>query len=253
MSHLISSIGNSDFGVSAFGFVKQAVCADHIVVNLIQGSKIDGVFTDGLLSVRIAKTLNQRYIERYHLLDRGLQYPMSFGRGVVMATQFDPQLNASPAYNAFFFERANLCDKISIISNRTDGTVSCNLYRLASSGKFDTLEFQHVQALALPLTAAIWQHIEKIGLLTPLQNKSLRCSDETERLALRSLSPREMQVCQRLLIGASNEGVALDMGITTHTVRSLRKRIYKKLQINSLNDLFSKYMYAMSSIISSGQ
>ena len=55
-----------------------------------------------------------------------------------------------------------------------------------------------------------------------------------------------MEVCRRLLTGASNEGVALDLAISTHTVRTLRKRIYKKLEVSSLTDLFSKYLNTIS-------
>jgi len=58
------------------------------------------------------------------------------GKGQPVAMQFDHRLNASPIYNTFFFERAGLCDKISLISCRDDSMVCCNLYRLASHRQF---------------------------------------------------------------------------------------------------------------------
>lgn len=44
--------------------------------------------------------------------------------------------------------------------------------------------------------------------------------------------------------------MALDLGISPHTVRTLRKRLYKKLQVNSLGDLFARYLNAMSAVFS---
>lgn len=248
LGRLIAAIGEPDFGAAAFALVAQAIQADHIVANLVGKNQIRGLFTVGKLPPRIANTLNQRYLERYHLLDKSLLSSWDIGKGQPVAMQFDHRLNASPIYNTFFFERAGLCDKISLISCRDDSMVCCNLYRLASTGKFGAADVQDAQALALPLTAALWHHAEKLGTSRSPARVPHKPGgpDDVQWQALQSLSTREMEVCRRLLTGASNEGVALDLAISTHTVRTLRKRIYKKLEVSSLTDLFSKYLNTIS-------
>jgi DNA-binding CsgD family transcriptional regulator len=250
LGELIADIGTKHFGAAAFAFVRQALNADHIVANFASEAEMAVLFTEGLLPKRIAHALSQRYLERYYLLDKSLQTFWDIGTGAPIAVRFDPGLNASPAYNAFFFERGGLCDKISLISTRQGRMVFCNLYRLNASGKFTERNLKDAQVLALPLTAAMWLHVERCehASADPAMAPA-RPYDELAR-ALESLSPRELQVCQRLLAGASNEGVALDLGIAINSVRTLRKRVYKKLQVNSAADLFSRYLHTVSGFAS---
>lgn len=249
LGQVIATVGTPALGAAVFALARAAIGADHVVANLVGRHAIEGLFTEGMVPARIAHTLNQRYLERYHLLDKSLPSSWDVGKGSPVALPFDSQLNGSPAYSAFFFERVGLCDKISLISSRDDGMVCCNLYRLAESGKFSDADLRQAQALALPLTAALWLHVgqKTVGNAVGKPGKTAKGSAESGREdLLKLLSGREMDVCRRLLAGASNEGVALDLAISTHTVRTLRKRIYKKLQVSSLTDLFSKYLQVVS-------
>lgn len=53
------------------------------------------------------------------------------------------------------------------------------------------------------------------------------------------LSPREIQVCARALLGMTRRGIGLDLGVKTTTVNTLSRRAYQKLNISSLNELFA--------------
>lgn len=250
LGRLIGSIGGEGFAAAAFALVHEAVGADHIVAHLAGPQQIRGLFTYGLLSARIANSINQRYLERYHMLDKSVASFRGLGEHEAVVTRFDQRLNASPTYSAYFFERTGLCDKLSVVSNHGEGMAFCNLYRLNASGTFSKQEFLEAQALAPALMAAVWQHVDRIGQASLPIVKLPPGFDLPEQRALQTLSRREMQVCQRLLAGASNEGVALDLSVSIHTVRTLRKRVYKKLQVNSLSDLFAKYLNAMSAAVS---
>ncbi|MFJ3057232.1 LuxR C-terminal-related transcriptional regulator [Herbaspirillum sp. NPDC087042] len=254
IGQMMAAVGRPDFGVAVFRFLKSALRADHVVANRVGRYAIDGLFTEGMVPARIAHTLNQRYLDRYYLLDRSLPSSWDIGKNDAVALPFDSQLNGSPAYSAFFFERVGLCDKISLISSRDDAMVCCNLYRLSASGPFSAADLKQAQSLAKLVTALVWLHAEKVVLaagkapalptLAPVP--ATQAEVQVREDLLKSLSGREMEVCRRLLAGASNEGVALDLDISTHTVRTLRKRIYKKLQVSSLTDLFSRYLQVVS-------
>jgi DNA-binding CsgD family transcriptional regulator len=247
LGELIAAVGSAHFGATLFALARAGLGADHAVANLVGRQQIHGLFTEGLVPARIARTLNQRYLERYHLLDKSLPLSWDVGRGSPVAVPFDSQLNGSPTYSAFFFERVGLCDRISLISTRDDSMVVCNLYRLSDSGKFSAHDLRQAQALALPLTAALWLHAQQCsaGGMLPVHLQA-HAGDGMREQLLNLLSRREMEVCRRLLAGASNEGVALDLALSTHTVRTLRKRIYKKLQVSSLTDLFSQYLQVVA-------
>ena len=55
----------------------------------------------------------------------------------------------------------------------------------------------------------------------------------------KTLSPREIEVSARALLGMTRKGISLDLKISESTVNTLKKRCYAKLNISSLNQLFA--------------
>jgi len=250
IGRLIAAIGRDDFGVAAYALAQAVIRADHIVAQYIDGHELVGLFTEGEVSARVADTINQRYLERYHMLDQSLPALRGLGREQPKVVRVDPRKNASSAYLTYFFERVGLCDKLSMVSNRGGQMVACNLYRLHANGPFSDADINAAQDVSPTLMAAVWLHIGQLGRARlPAMSVSTE-PDRSRREALASLSEREMAVCRRLLTGASNEAIALDLEISPHTVRTLRKRLYKKLQVNSLGDLFARYQGAMAAVVS---
>lgn len=62
---------------------------------------------------------------------------------------------------------------------------------------------------------------------------------KAERLAAYRLTPREKEVCLLLLTGLSRKQIALKLNISHATVSFHCTALYKKLNINSLNELFA--------------
>jgi DNA-binding CsgD family transcriptional regulator len=54
----------------------------------------------------------------------------------------------------------------------------------------------------------------------------------------RGLTPREIDVCARALLGMTAEGTALDLDIKKSSVVTYRKRSYERLGISSQHELF---------------
>jgi DNA-binding CsgD family transcriptional regulator len=69
---------------------------------------------------------------------------------------------------------------------------------------------------------------------------------DSSRERLRSvaplLSPREVEVCIRIMLGVTSEGIGIDLGISRNTVLTYRKRAYARLNISSQNQLFRLVM-----------
>lgn len=53
------------------------------------------------------------------------------------------------------------------------------------------------------------------------------------------LSPREIQVCARALLGITRGGIGLDLGVKETTVSTLSRRAYEKLDISGIHELFA--------------
>ena len=56
-----------------------------------------------------------------------------------------------------------------------------------------------------------------------------------------TLSPQERDVLSRLSHGGTYAHIALEMGITVHTVRNYIRRIYEKLQVHSRTEAVAKF------------
>jgi FixJ family two-component response regulator len=52
-----------------------------------------------------------------------------------------------------------------------------------------------------------------------------------------TLTPREQEVCERIVSGSSNKAIGVDLGISVRTVETHRARIMEKLNARSLVDL----------------
>jgi DNA-binding CsgD family transcriptional regulator len=53
------------------------------------------------------------------------------------------------------------------------------------------------------------------------------------------LTERELDVCARLLLGMTQEGIACDLGLSLPTVKTYRNRAFARLGIHFRNELFA--------------
>lgn len=68
-----------------------------------------------------------------------------------------------------------------------------------------------------------------------------------DNFAKDQLSPREFDVCQKLLRGHSSKSAARDLGISPETERIHRRRIFNKLSVSSHVELMALFVESLSS------
>ena len=62
-------------------------------------------------------------------------------------------------------------------------------------------------------------------------------SSEEVRALLELLTPRERQITRLLLEGVPNHGIAVRLNLSVRTVESHRTSVYRKLRVNSYEEL----------------
>ena len=73
----------------------------------------------------------------------------------------------------------------------------------------------------------------------PNTNEQFLCaSRERLRAVAPQLTGQEAEVCLRILLGITSEGIGIDLGISRNTVLTYRKRAYARLNISSQHQLF---------------
>ncbi len=146
--------------------------------------------------------------------------------------------NAS--YRSQLYERFDLIERLSITEYFAGQWNTLNVYRNSAAGPFGKDDFVRMEAVAELVIAFIAKHF---GLMSPPWRPDKRRPVEQLEKIVRGLDPaltaRQVQVCARALDGMTNGAIALDLGIQTPTVATLRKRAYAVLNISSLNELFA--------------
>ena len=111
-----------------------------------------------------------------------------------------------------------------------------NFYRTTEQGRFTPHEATRLSRLAPALTAIVARHCREEDVAeAPMTIESLFAAGEQ----FKTLTPREKEVCQRILSGYGSAAISAELGISLHSTFTYRKRAYEKLGICSQNELFA--------------
>jgi FixJ family two-component response regulator len=71
------------------------------------------------------------------------------------------------------------------------------------------------------------------------ERRSSRAQEKTIRERIATLTPREVEVMQRVAKGQANKVIAMDLGVSQRTIELHRARVMRKLRMRSLAELVS--------------
>ncbi|NYT67582.1 helix-turn-helix domain-containing protein [Pusillimonas noertemannii] len=206
------------------------------------------VFLAGDISPpRVSSNLEQIFCERYFRLDPNLTTIQNFNpHDSFRIARFDVRTLPSSQYRSVFWQRQGYGDKCSLIFYREGRVFYCNFYRAINTEHFSKSEYQLIERLAPLLSSLISHHYrltktEQLSKVIAYAERSQQpAQHDTKKSGPVTLSPRENMVLQLLLTGLNNEAIALDQKLSINTVKVYRKRLYKKLGVTSLNELYAK-------------
>jgi DNA-binding CsgD family transcriptional regulator len=110
------------------------------------------------------------------------------------------------------------------------GLVELGFYRTRGRSAAPANKVRALETLSAPIAAAFDRHEALTARLSPREGP----------IQAASLSPREREICDLLLLGCSSAAIALRLDISRHTVKDHRKRIFRKLRVGSLAELFAR-------------
>jgi DNA-binding CsgD family transcriptional regulator len=155
------------------------------------------------------------------------------GGAPIMLPSFAPRMYGA-RYRKIFFNDSDIVDKCATAIWTGDTCFYVNFYRITSQGRFGDAERARLQTIAPAIGASVARHFQQAA--TPDQNLATLFAT---RAPLSTLTPREQDVCRRILLGLSSEAISQALGISLHSTLTYRKRAYGRLGISSQNELFS--------------
>ena len=154
------------------------------------------------------------------------------GGAPIMLPSFAPRMYGA-RYRKIFFCDSGIVDKCATAIWTGDTCFYVNFYRIAAQGRFSVAQRERLGAIAPAIAASVARHFQ-----TSAPDQSLAALFAT-RAPLAALTPREQEVCRRILSGSSSEAISQALGISLHSTLTYRKRAYERLGISSQSELFA--------------
>lgn len=133
-----------------------------------------------------------------------------------------------PEHRSAIYSRHDLRERLSIVTGtERQGLLAINLYRHLAQPALSADAIDAVGQMARPLVACVNRHI------------TLRARQTIGSPLLDRLTSREKEVCERLLKGWTQDGIAADLGLTPATVKTYRDRAFRRLSIRYRHELFA--------------
>ncbi len=247
LENVILSIGKDEFEDVLFDAFHREMRARQVVLHHFR----DDVTVETLAAKDdrqdgCVHSLVHDYVHRYHVYDPFRSRCTPATSRTVELQGFAVKEIADTEYAQRLFVEPGIAGKLCVILRRPRDAICLSLYRDRRCGSFGGEDFNMIDAIKAPLAAAFERHLDlkptrALPRMLPRTFPSLtRLVDilqgsETAPM----LSSREAAVCARIVTGYSNEAIALDLGLSFHSVRTYRRRAYAKLGVTSQNELFA--------------
>lgn len=226
----VLAIGRPDFAKVLIDALRRQADVGHCMVFALSRSGAAHCLLDAG-NIPIGSDLGAAYAGQFHESDPNRDALFEAEGGApIMLPAFAPRMYGA-RYRKIFFQDSGIVDKWATAIWTGDTCFYVNFYRIDAQGRFSATQRNRLQAIAPAIAASVARHFQKP---TP----DLAALFAT-RAPLSALTPREQEVCRRILRGFSSEAISQALGISLHSTLTYRKRAYERLGISSQNELFA--------------
>lgn len=226
----VLAIGRPDFAKVLIDTLRRQADVGHCMVFALSRSGAAHCLLDAG-NIPIGGDLGAAYAGQFHESDpnRDALFEAE-GSAPIMLSAFAPRMYGA-RYRKIFFQDSGIVDKWATAIWTGDTCFYVNFYRIDAQGRFSATQRDRLQAIAPAIAASVARHFQKTA-------PDLAALFAT-RAPLSALTPREQEVCRRILRGFSSEAISQALGISLHSTLTYRKRAYERLGISSQNELFA--------------
>ena len=122
-------------------------------------------------------------------------------------------------------------EEICLYFEACAGLVELGFYRRRGRSPAPPDKIRALSELSAPIAAAFERHEALSAYDRRLAHEARSHAD--------TLSPREREICDLMLLGCSSAAIASRLDISRYTVKDHRKCIFRKLRVGSLAELFA--------------
>lgn len=242
---LVDSLGTSKFGNSFFSFLNAFIDVDDCTVFVIpRDDNPTCLVAEGKNNRAItARTAAEQYVSRYHSRDTNITSLLDDLHGSAIALRYVHKDSIPDHdYRMKFYDGIDIQEKVSVLTRFDKGYLYSNFYRSPKHEHFDDDHIMVIREISRIAVSCLKKHLSFMPSHSTAMTRESRLDQVYRLLTTREsvqLTPREADICARIILGYSTTAIALDLDITENTVSTLRKRAYDRLDICSQNELFA--------------
>lgn len=244
---VVDAIGEEGFA-NRMGEHLREICGSVLFAAIrICGGRANLVTTVGLDRPEMALDHANRYVDGKHWLhDPALAAAnANFGRHSSVMVRLDPMQVGDAVLRDEFYGPARAREKLAIYAKRGEEFFGLSVLCTRESQGFDEDAVRHITDCADLMVSVIAKHASLHAHHDVPQASPLASVATIERDLAASpwgLTPRERQVCARILFGMMAEGIGLDLGIGAESVATYRKRAYQRIGIATRHELLRTFL-----------
>ncbi|MHC6225130.1 LuxR C-terminal-related transcriptional regulator [Pseudomonas sp. X10] len=182
-------------------------------------------------------TISSTYVQRFYSQD-GNQQAMSGGsaRGKSLVQRQTIDDIARGEYRRICYEQPQIAERLALLTPcEGNRWLSINFYRGREHGHFSDREMGHLEALAPLLVQAGRLHYHAY---LQANEMPLLLAERVMKLQPVELTLREQELLRLLLGGSAVEEIAERLGVRPVSAATYIKRLYRKLGVGGLRELF---------------
>lgn len=242
LSQVVDAIGSESFGSSLVHFLHELCGADHIACYHLASESISTLARSSFDANEPSTPFVERYVTMGWRLDPTLALARRTSRAQTSMIHVDIDDQGYSAIRANVY--SNVRDRVVLYGHRGECDLSLSVLR-TSEGPFPVSAFERLSSVSETLLSAAAKHMH-MHVLVHRPNIAAALTGLTEIescFAARSELPRrELEVCARVLYGLSSIGIALDLGLGEESVKTYRKRAYRRMNIGCERELLHWYL-----------
>jgi DNA-binding CsgD family transcriptional regulator len=238
LEELIRSIGTERFGSTAFALLRKEIAIQHLTINrYAEYRPVELIAVECARGAHSFHSAINHYVRGSYISDPlRPHYHGTENAGYDLFSVSSEQVRDRQARQKLY-SSTGIAAKLALIVHRQHDVLTLAIYRSRDDGDFKLRDLKLMRSLSGDLAAAVERHVALSS------SAKLNCLDELTKLLVEIpcgalLSRQEVAVCARIIAGYSTESIALNLGVSPHSVATYRLRAYAKLNISSQNELF---------------
>lgn len=251
LTDLVAHLGLPGFETRLLDRLREVVPAASLSV--YRTGHRPALFLSGSLGVPdTTRDCWRAYLSGPHRQDRSLQAALPASPASAPIVCHITAGEVPREHRARVYEAHGVAERVSVVEREADGAgddvFAVNFYRHSHQRAFSDRQLDGFAAVAAGVLALTRKHLALCGAGLALAPASNAWPAPRERLQALcpALTGRELDVCERLLQGMTQEGIAADLGLGLPTVKTYRNRAFNRLGIHFRSELAALLLHAPS-------